>query len=197
MESRQCCQPRQSVLDGSEDFVVNLSALPELSAAEAAEFLDANVLTSGMEDLITQSFDRLSGGPSRGIFKLSEAMGGDQRLLRHPCRLVAGMGRGNLTAPLRAEPAGGRRVFRHGLHSLRRRRTRLRRVCLRSQSGRLPAHLGRAQHHRRPAGIPCPSARRPAGNPPELGGKHAISGADRKRSAPASFQRTREEEEQL
>ena len=76
MKSLQCCQPRQSVLDGSEDFVVNLSALPGLSEAEATEFLDANVLTSGMEELITQSFDRLAGGPSRGIFKLSEAMGG-------------------------------------------------------------------------------------------------------------------------
>ncbi len=89
MKSLQCCQPRQSVLDGSEDFVVNLSALPELSAAEAAEFLDANVLTSGMEDLITQSFDRLSGGPSRGIFKLSEAMGGGKTQSMIVCGLLA------------------------------------------------------------------------------------------------------------
>jgi len=70
------CKPRQSVLDGSEDFVVNLSSLPVLSEAEAREFLDANVLTSGMEDLIMQVTDRLKGGKSRGIFKLSEAMGG-------------------------------------------------------------------------------------------------------------------------
>jgi hypothetical protein len=76
MKSLNCCTPRQSVLDGSEDFVVNLSALVELTEAEATEFLDANVLTSGMEELIMQAFDRLSGGPSRGIFKLSEAMGG-------------------------------------------------------------------------------------------------------------------------
>ena len=76
MKSLTCCTPRQSVLDGSEDFVVNLSALPELTESEAAEFLDSNVLTSGMEELVMQAFDRLSGGPSRGIFKLSESMGG-------------------------------------------------------------------------------------------------------------------------
>lgn len=76
MKTLNCCVPRQSVLDGSEDFVVNISALAELSEKEAAEFLDSNVLTSGMEELIMQSFDRLSGGPSRGIFKLSESMGG-------------------------------------------------------------------------------------------------------------------------
>jgi hypothetical protein len=68
--------PRQSVLDGSEDFVVNISGMTELTEKEAAEFLDSNVLTSGMEELVMQSFDRLSGGPSRGIFKLSESMGG-------------------------------------------------------------------------------------------------------------------------
>ncbi len=76
MKTLSCCIPRQSVLDGSEDFVVNLSALTELTEAEAKEFLDANVLTSGMEELITQAFDRMAGGPSRGIFKLSESMGG-------------------------------------------------------------------------------------------------------------------------
>ena len=76
MKTLNCCLPRQSVLDGSEDFVVNISGLTELTEKEAAEFLDSNVLTSGMEELIMQSFDRLSGGPSRGIFKLSESMGG-------------------------------------------------------------------------------------------------------------------------
>jgi hypothetical protein len=76
MKTLNCCIPRQSVLDGSEDFVVNISGLAELTEKDAAEFLDSNVLTSGMEELIMQSFDRLSGGPSRGIFKLSESMGG-------------------------------------------------------------------------------------------------------------------------
>lgn len=89
MKTLQCCKPRQSVLDGSEDFVVNLSALQELTEAEAAEFLDANVLTSGMEDLVTQAFDRLSGGPSRGIFKLSESMGGGKTQSMIVCGLLA------------------------------------------------------------------------------------------------------------
>jgi len=68
--------PRQSVLTGSEDFVVNLTRLSAFSEAEAKEFLESNVLTSGMEELAMQVFDRTAGGPSRGIFKLSEAMGG-------------------------------------------------------------------------------------------------------------------------
>ena len=72
----QTCTPRAAVLDGTADFVVNLADLSSLGETEATEFLDSNVLTSGMEDLILQSFDRLSGGPSRGIFKLSESMGG-------------------------------------------------------------------------------------------------------------------------
>lgn len=76
MKSIACCTPRQTVLDGSEDFVVNLSSLTNLTETEATEFLDSNVLTSGMQELVTQSFDRLSGGPSRGIYKLSESMGG-------------------------------------------------------------------------------------------------------------------------
>lgn len=87
MKTLACCTPRQSVLDGSEDFVVNLSALGELHEQEAAEFLDSNVLTSGMEELVMQAFDRLSGGPSRGIFKLSESMGGGKT----QSMLVAGL----------------------------------------------------------------------------------------------------------
>jgi len=89
MKTLNCCEPRQAVLDGSEDFVVNLSALPELTEPEAAEFLDSNVLTSGMEDLIMQAFDRLAGGPSRGIFKLSESMGGGKTQSMIVCGLLA------------------------------------------------------------------------------------------------------------
>jgi hypothetical protein len=47
--------PFQSVLDGSEDFAVNISGLTELTEKEAAEFLASNVLTSGMEEFIMQS----------------------------------------------------------------------------------------------------------------------------------------------
>ena len=73
----QSCVPRQSVLDGTADFVVNLSDLPRLTEAEAREFLDSNVLTSGMEMLLYQAFDRMAGtGSASGIYKLSESMGG-------------------------------------------------------------------------------------------------------------------------
>jgi len=67
MKTLTCCEPRQSVLDGSEDFVVNLSAFADLTEAEAAKFLESNVLTSGMEELIMQASDRLAGGPSQGF----------------------------------------------------------------------------------------------------------------------------------
>jgi len=73
----QSCTPRQAVLDGTADFVVNLSDLPRLTEAEAREFLDSNVLTSGMETLLSQAFARMAGtGSASGIYKLSESMGG-------------------------------------------------------------------------------------------------------------------------
>lgn len=73
----QACIPRQAVLDGTADFVVNLSNLPRLTEAEAREFLDSNVLTSGMEMLLSQAFARMAGtGSASGIYKLSESMGG-------------------------------------------------------------------------------------------------------------------------
>lgn len=104
MKSLNCCTPRQSVLDGSEDFVVNLSALTELTEAEAAEFLDANVLTSGMEELVIQAFDRLSGGPSRGIFKLSEAMGGGKTQSMIVAGLLARFHKLAKTLPFKTQP---------------------------------------------------------------------------------------------
>jgi len=53
--------PRQSVSDGTADFVVNLADLPRLTEDESREFLDSNVLTSGMELLLQQSFARMAG----------------------------------------------------------------------------------------------------------------------------------------
>lgn len=77
MKSLSAHIPRQSVLDGTADFVVNLADLPSLSEDDAREFLDSNVLTSGMEILLSQAFARLAGtGSSSGIYKLSESMGG-------------------------------------------------------------------------------------------------------------------------
>ncbi len=72
----QSCEPRQAVIDGAADFVVNLSELPILSEQEARKFLDSNVLTSGMELLLMNAFSRLAGvGSPSGICKLSESMG--------------------------------------------------------------------------------------------------------------------------
>jgi len=52
-----------------------------LSEVDASEFLDSNVLTSGMEILLSQAFARLAGtGSSSGIYKLSESMGGGKTL---------------------------------------------------------------------------------------------------------------------
>jgi hypothetical protein len=77
MKTLQACTPRPAVLDDTADFVVNLADLPQLTEEEAKEFLDSNVLTSGMEFLLMQAFSRLAGiGSASGIYKLSEAMGG-------------------------------------------------------------------------------------------------------------------------
>ena len=76
MKTLESCIPRKQVLDGTADFVVNLSMLPGIELEEAKEFLDSNVLTSGMDALIRQAFERISGGKAIGIYKLSESMGG-------------------------------------------------------------------------------------------------------------------------
>lgn len=71
------CIPRPAVLDGTANFTVNIASLPQLTEAEAREFLESNVLTSGMELLLQESFARVAGEKSAtGIYKLSEAMGG-------------------------------------------------------------------------------------------------------------------------
>mgnify|MGYP000884131048 CR=1 FL=1 len=77
MKTLEALSPRQSVVDGTADFVVNLADLPRLGEAEAREFLDSNVLTAGMELLLQQAFARMAGEKSAsGIYKLSESMGG-------------------------------------------------------------------------------------------------------------------------
>lgn len=77
MKSLSALTPRSAVLDGTADFVVNLADLGALTEDEAREFLDSNVLTSGMELLLSQAFARMAGlGSASGIYKLSESMGG-------------------------------------------------------------------------------------------------------------------------
>ncbi|QBQ53826.1 hypothetical protein [Nitrosococcus wardiae] len=77
MKSLAALTPRTAVLDDTADFVVNLADVNTLTEAEAREFLDSNVLTSGMELLLAQAFTRMAGtGGGSGIYKLSESMGG-------------------------------------------------------------------------------------------------------------------------
>lgn len=77
MKPLSALTPRPTVLDGTADFVVNLADLNNLSEDEAREFLDSNVLTSGMELMLSQAFARLAGTSSAaGIYKLSDSMGG-------------------------------------------------------------------------------------------------------------------------
>jgi hypothetical protein len=64
MKTLTSCVPRQAVLDGTADFVVNLADLPRLYETEAREFLDSNVLTLGMELLLHQAFARMGGEKS-------------------------------------------------------------------------------------------------------------------------------------
>ena len=77
MKALLALTPREAVLEGTADFVVNLADLPSMTEEEARDFLDSNVLTSGMELLLQQSFARMAGEKSAsGIYKLSESMGG-------------------------------------------------------------------------------------------------------------------------
>ncbi len=77
MKSLLALTPREAVLEGTADFVVNLADLTSMTEEEARDFLDSNVLTSGMELLLQQSFARMAGEKSAsGIYKLSESMGG-------------------------------------------------------------------------------------------------------------------------
>ena len=71
MKTLQACTPRQAVLDGTADFVVNLADLPRLTEAEAREFFDSNVLTSGMEFLLQQAFSRIAGDKSLRVASTS------------------------------------------------------------------------------------------------------------------------------
>ena len=73
----QACIPRPDVLDGTADFLVNRADLASLTEADAHEFLDSNVVMSGIETLPSQSFAPPAGtGSSSGICKLSVSTGG-------------------------------------------------------------------------------------------------------------------------
>lgn len=89
---QQLCFPRPSVFDAQRrDTVLDLADLLE-GRIDPTEFFETNFVTEGMKTLLEQSFRRLEGKSSQGIFKLKQAMGGGKThnllvlglLARHP-----------------------------------------------------------------------------------------------------------------
>ena len=73
---KQLCVPRPSTFDASlRDTVLHLGDLVA-NRIDAAQFFAENYITEGMATLLTESFRRLEGRSTQGIFKLTQAMGG-------------------------------------------------------------------------------------------------------------------------
>jgi hypothetical protein len=72
----QACKPRQSVFDQTvRDTVYNIDDLAQI---DANAFFAENYVTEGMQQLLTEAFQRLEGksSSSSGTFLLSQSMGG-------------------------------------------------------------------------------------------------------------------------
>ncbi|MCB0192590.1 MAG: DUF499 domain-containing protein [Anaerolineae bacterium] len=89
---KQLCVPRNSVFDTQRrDTVLDLNDLVG-DRISPDNFFAENHITEGMKILLEQSFRRLEGKSSQGIFKLKQAMGGGKThnlitlglLARHP-----------------------------------------------------------------------------------------------------------------
>lgn len=73
---KQLCTPRETVFDPTKrDTVLNLTHLID-GRIKASSFFDENYVTDGMRILLTEAFRRLQGKSERGVFKLTQAMGG-------------------------------------------------------------------------------------------------------------------------
>ena len=73
---KQICVPRPGTFDPSRrDTVLHLGDLVA-DRIDAAAFFAENYITEGMATLLTESFRRLEGQSTQGIFKLTQAMGG-------------------------------------------------------------------------------------------------------------------------
>ena len=73
---KQACVPRPGTFDASRrDTVLHLGDLVA-DRIDAAEFFAENYITEGMSTLLTESFRRLEGQSTQGVFKLTQAMGG-------------------------------------------------------------------------------------------------------------------------
>ena len=72
----QLCKPRQGIFDTQRrDTVLDLTDLIE-DKIQPSQFFEENFVTEGMKTLLEQSFRRLEGKSTQGIFKLKQAMGG-------------------------------------------------------------------------------------------------------------------------
>lgn len=98
---QQLCTPRPSVFDPQRrDTTLDIQDLVD-GGINARDFLHENFVTTGMQTLLKESFRRLEGKSSQGIFKLRQAMGGGKThnlitlglLAAHPEHRAAVMGR--------------------------------------------------------------------------------------------------------
>ncbi|MHA0034171.1 DUF499 domain-containing protein [Deinococcus sp. PESE-13] len=69
-------QPRASVFENNKsDTTLEINKLTE-SSVDPQTFFDENVVTDGMQHLLTQSFKRLAGQSANSVFFLKQSMGG-------------------------------------------------------------------------------------------------------------------------
>ena len=72
----ELCKPRSSVFDeGHRDDVLDLTDLVE-NRIGPKDFFEVNYLTQGMNQLLETAFKRFTRQSSRGVVKLTQAMGG-------------------------------------------------------------------------------------------------------------------------
>ena len=76
---KQACTPRPGTFDPARrDTVLDLTDLID-GRIDAAAFFAENYTTEGMRTLLTESFRRLEGKSTQGVFKLTQAMGAERR----------------------------------------------------------------------------------------------------------------------
>ena len=72
---RQACVPRPATFDPSRrDTVLHLGDLVA-NRIDAAEFFAENYITEGMSTLLTESFRRLEGQSTQGVFNWARLLG--------------------------------------------------------------------------------------------------------------------------
>ena len=75
----ELCKPRESVFeDATRDDTLDLSNLTDgyFSEEKIGQFFNENFMTHGMKLLLDTAFDRFQGKDTKGVIKLTQAMGG-------------------------------------------------------------------------------------------------------------------------